>query len=300
MKQHILCMTLALGTLVSCQNNNKEEKVNTSILENVNKGVFKVYAEENTAYLMEQIIEVYTGRFPEATIDIRYTEEWDVIDKMVDDSARIIVLQRELNEEELDYIRRAFDTKPIQSTFAYDAIALVRDRGAEEKVIPYEQFLSWMQKGDNRFVTLAEYLDIYKLLIRMTGVEGKEPALEIVKSVDDLKIYLAANPDKVGLLPFFLVSDQDDPKAKEIASKFSWLGFEVEKDTVFPSQSSIFTKEWPLIKSYTFISCKISRTQGFGFVNFVHTIPMKKLIVKAGLIPYRMPERAVVIKAQEF
>jgi phosphate transport system substrate-binding protein len=299
MKNILWCIAV-IGTLSGCQSNNKEEKVNTSILENVNKGVFKVYAEENTAYLMEQIIEVYTSRFPEATIDIRYAEEWDVIDKMVDDSARIIVLQRELNEEELDYIRRAFDTKPIQSTFAYDAIALVRDRAAEQKVIPYDQFLGWMQRGEHRFVTLAEHLDIYKLLIRMTGVEGKEPALEIVKSMDDLKNYLAANPDKVGLLPFFLVSDQDDPKAKELAAKFSWLGFEMEKDTIFPSQSTIFTKEWPLIKSYTFISCKISRTQGFGFVNFVHSIPMKKLIVKAGLIPYRMPERAVVIKPQEF
>lgn len=296
----ILWGVVAIWAFVGCQNNDEKEKVNTSILENVNKGVFKVYAEENTAYLMEQIIDVYTSRFPEATIDIRYTEEWDVIDKMVDDSARIIVLQRELNEEELDYIRRAFDTKPIQSTFAYDAIALVRDGASENKVIPYEQFLDWMRKGENRFVTLAEYLDIYKLLIRMTGVEGKEPALEIVKSIDELRMYLAANPDKVGLLPFYLVSDQDDPKAKELAPKFSWLGFDMGKDTIFPSQSSIFTKEWPLIKSYTFISCKISRTQGFGFVNFVHTIPMKKLIVKAGLIPYRMPERAVVIKPQEF
>jgi phosphate transport system substrate-binding protein len=297
----LLLLLSTVWALVACNSRSeKEPTVNTSILENINQGVFKVYAEQNTAYLMEQIISVYTHQFPDATIDIRYTEEWEAIDKMVDDSARIIVLQRELNDEELDYIRKAFDTKPLQSTFAYDAIALVREKSAPGKVIRYDDFLKWMESGEARFVTLAEHVDIYKLLIRMTGTKGKEPELELVGSLEELRAYLASQPNKVGLLPFFLVSDQDDPQAKEVAAKFSWLGLEMDQDTVFPSQSTIFTKEWPLLKTYTFISCKISRTQGFGFINFVHTIPMKKLIVKAGLIPYRMPERAVVIKPQEF
>lgn len=300
MKKIWLLALISAFTISACQRKSEEEKLNTSILENINKGVFPVYAEKNTAYLMEQIIQIYTSRFPEAVIDIRYADEWEVIDKMTDDSARIIVLQRELNAEELKYIETAFSTKPIQGTFAYDAIALVQHRGHPYKVVKYSDIQKWIKTGEERFVTLPEHIDIYKLLIRMLGEDDTDPKIALVTSIDELKAYLAANPDKYGLLPFHLVSDQDDSKAKEIASKFSWLGLEINEsnitDTVYPSQSTIFTKEWPLRKTFTFVSCKIGRHQGFGFINFAHSIPIKKLIVKAGLVPYRMPERAIVLE----
>lgn len=293
-------LLFAAFLFVSCNNTPKDETQNASILENINRGVFKVYAEENTQYLMNQIIQVYTHRFPEATIDITYTDDKTVMDRFLADSARIIVMQRELDEVELDKVRRAFDnTRAEQTTIAYDAIALVRPKEDAQKVYSLEQVKSWVKAGNTTLVTVKAHLDAYKHLLYILDVKEGFANIEVVENLEELQKYLSLQPEKVGLLPFYLVSDQDDDAAKAVAQMFSRPGIayahEGRTDTVFPSQSTIFTKEWPLIKTFTIISCKIGRMQGFGFINFCHTRQIKKLIVKSGLIPYRMPERVVEV-----
>jgi phosphate transport system substrate-binding protein len=302
MKRFIhLFAPLSMGVLISCHPlSDRDTEKNTAILENINKGNFKVYAEKHTDYLFNQIIDVYESSFPEAKVDVRYMEEKAVLNALLMDSVRIILLQRELLPQELDKIQKAFDTKPIQSNFAYDAIVLASGRNASPQTIPLDVLKQLIETGSERIVSLEEYAHLYALLMRMLEIKSSKKALSTVANLEDLKTLLEKDTSRLALLPFSLVSDEDDPKAKAVRKMFSWAGITSKNggktDTVFPSQSSIFTNEWPLVKPYNILYCNVARKDGYGVVQFVHNRQTAKLILKAGLVPSVMPERKVQIQ----
>jgi phosphate transport system substrate-binding protein len=287
-----------LLTLSACQPSIRKDSVeNTSILENINRGTFRVYADKNSEFLLKQLSDVFTGNFPEARIEATYLEEKDVIDAILKDSVRIILLQRELGEKDLEKIREVHDTKPIQSTFAYDAVVLAKGAGQKGSVLNYTQLQESLKKGGQSFVTLDTYTNLYVLVLRMLGVQSGDKSIATVSSLEELAMVLEKDPSKTALLPFALVSDEDDLFAKDVRKMFSWPGLAISNegktDTIYPSQSSIFTKEWPLVKTYTFLYCNVERKNGYGFVQFAHSTKAAKMILKAGLVPYKMPDRRI-------
>lgn len=289
---------IVLWLMAACQPSIRKDSVeNTSILENINRGTFKVYADKNSAYLLNQLSDVFTGNFPEARIYATYLEERDVIDAILKDSVRIILLQRELGEKDLEKIQKVYDTKPIQSTFAYDAVVLAKGAGQKGIVLDYVKLQENLKKGGQSFVTLDAYTNLYVLVLRMLGVQSGDKSISTVSSLEELAKVLDKDSSKTAILPFALVSDEDDPAAKDVRKMFSWPGLsmvqEGKADTIYPSQSSIFTKEWPLVKTYTFLYCNVERKNGYGFVQFAHSTKAAKMILKAGLVPYKMPDRRI-------
>jgi|GEM_PF-6858793 len=294
----MIFISLLLG---SCKGRNGDPgNYNRSDLDDVNVGQVRLYADAGAEYLLEQLGDIYTASFPKAAIDPVYTSEANVLKAIENDSVRLIVLQRELTQNELDRILLRYEAKPIQHVFAYDAIALVRSAEDQVKVIDSLQLAAWITQAKDVFVTTQEHVNLFSLLLRKYSVmEGARP-LKIVNNLDELKQFLATHKDYVGLLPFSLVSDQYSPRAREITARFSWLGIKGSGEPVYPSQSTIFTKEWPLTTPYTITYCRLAGNKGVGFVKFVHNRQASKLIVKAGLIPVNMPQRDIKVEPQSF
>lgn len=294
-------VALSLVAFISCQPlADRDTENNTAILENINKGTFKVYAEKHTEYLFNQIIDVYESTFPEARVDVRYLEEKEVLNALLMDSVRIILLQRALLPQELDKIQKAYDTKPIQSDFAYDAIVLASSKTASSQTISLDALKKLIETGSERIVSLEEHAHLYALSMRMLEIKPSEKPLSTVANLEDLKTLLEKDTSRLAILPFSLVSDEDDPQAKAVRKMFSWMGITLKNgeltDTIYPSQSSIFTNEWPLVKPYNILYCNVARKDGYGVVQFAHNRQTAKLILKAGLVPSAMPERKVQIQ----
>lgn len=291
-----------LGLLFSCKNNpDKKPYADSYDLDKVNVGEVKIFADYSTKSLLEQLGTVYSAHFPKASIAVEYKSDNEVMDAIYSDSVRLIVLMRECTSAEINKLKSLYQAVPLQYTFAYDAIALVKDKESEHSLIDISQLNSWIEKPSDIFVTISEHIGMFQHLLRQKGVIEGNRNLKVVKDLDELKTYLKLNPESIGVLPFSLVSDQYNPKAKEIAAKFRWIGIKDEKgEEVFPSQSTIYTKEWPLVLPYTVLYTKLRDEEGVGFVKFIHTRQASKLILKAGLIPFSMPERSIKVEGQSF
>ncbi len=302
MRMRYLYFLIAI-VFVSCQaNKNEREAKNENYdLEKVNVGEVKVFADYNSKYLLEQLGSVYSAHFPKAFLNVSYREDTHVMDAIYADSVRLIVLMRECSSGELSKLKSLYQAKPLQYTFAYDAIALVRDAANTDTILDSLQLNKWLINGSDVFVGTKEHAGMFSHLLRQKGVTEGNRSLNIVNSIDDLQAYLKLHPQSVGILPFSLVSDQYNPTAKDITSKFSWLEIKgTSGQAIYPSQSTIYTKEWPFVIPYTILYCNLPSEKGVGFVKFVHTRQAAKLIVKSGLIPFSMPERSVKVEDQSF
>src|SRR5690606_10392830 len=97
-----------------------------------------------------------------------------------------------------------------------------------------------------------------------------------------------------------LISNKHSSSSRDIVDRFKLLGIKNDSSTIYPSQSSIYTKEWPLILPYNVLYCNLSLEDGVGFVKFIHTRQASKLILKAGLVPIILPERNILLEDQSF
>ncbi|HUH74371.1 MAG TPA: hypothetical protein VLZ75_08170 [Chitinophagales bacterium] len=287
--------------ILSCKSESNVADKRTYDLDHINIKEIKVHADQHAKSLLDQLGIVYSAHFPNASVNATYENDDAVMEAMLKDSIRLVVLMREPTLYEIDQLKILHQAKPLYYTFAYNAIALVKDDSNTNTVIDSLDLVSQLNQGKDVFVTTTEHVDLFQLLLKKLDIQGSKHPLKTVNTVDELQQYLKVNKDHIGILPFSLVSDQYDPEAQVLTKKFRWLGIQnSEKDTIYPSQSTIFTKEWPLVIPYSIMYCNLSSEDGVGFVKFIHTKPAMRLILKAGLIPFTMPDRDIKIEPQSF
>ncbi len=301
MKFKLLFFIVLLTSLNSCNQENNTVDRQTYDLDNINVKEVNLYADHNSKILLDQLGIIYHSNFNKASIDVDYLSDADVMDAMLKDSIRLVVLTRDLSDYEIDQLKLLHQAKPLSHTFAYSAIALVRDFNTTDTIIDSLKLVSQLTSTEDVFVTTKDYVELFQSLIKLLNIQVDKHPLKIVNDIDELQSYLATNNNYIGILPFSIVSDQYDVESKEITKKFRWLGVKTQDSrTVYPSQSTIFTREWPLVIPYNIIHCNLSNNDGIGFVKFIHTKPASRLILKSGLIPYNLPDRDVKIEPQSF
>ncbi len=306
MRTTLLILLMAISFL-SCKNKKGKEvfikeqsRYETYDLDKTNAGEIMLFADKNTSTLLDQLGTVFKSHFPQASLNVVYKEEAEVMDALYRDSVRLVVLLRESSVNEINRLKQIYESDPIQHTFAYDAVALVRDAASTDTLIDKLQLNQWIREKEELFVTTSDYIGIYQHFLRTNGVLEGIRNINVVKNLNELQKYLKEHPSHIGVLPFSLVSNQNNPESKDIASGFRWVGIKHGKEEIFPSQSTIFTREWPMILPYTIMYCRLPSRKGVGFVKFVHNRQSAKLILKAGLIPYTMPQRQIQIEDQSF
>lgn len=296
--------SICIGLLFFLQacHNKEQRKIDKQQydLDHVNITPVNLYADHHAKYLLEQLGIIYTAHFPKASIDPKYRTDSEVMDAIFKDSTRLIILMRECSENELLQIQRMHEAKPLQYTFAYDAITLVKDRSFEDSVISVLQFDQYIQNSSDHFVVLKEHLDLFQHLLSKNGVQEGKRGIKVVQNTDELKKYLSIHKDYIGILPFSLVTQKNNAYSRQIRTDFKFLGLQTDTNVIYPSQSSIYTKEWPLILPYTILYCNLSMEDGVGFVKFIHNRQSSKLILKSGLVPFVLPQRDILVEDQSF
>lgn len=301
MRNILLILPTVLLFLVSCNEERNVVDKQSYDLDNINVKEVKLYANQYSKSLLDQLGIVYQHNFPKASINVNYQNDTSIMEAMLKDSIRLVLLMREPTLYEIDQLKLLHKAKPIYYTFAYSAIALVRDNQTKDTIIDSLQLVNQLTNGEDVFVTTNEYVDLFQLLISKMDIKGTKHPLKVVNNIDELQKYLSSNSNLIGVLPFSLVSDQYDTDSKQITPKFRWLGVQnSKKDTIYPSQSTIFTKEWPFIIPYTILHCNLSNEDGIGFVKYIHSKPATRLIIKAGLIPTTLPDRHIKIEPESF
>lgn len=301
MKVKLIIISLLLLGIFSCKDENDVADKQSYDLNKINNKEVKLYADLYSKSLLDQFGQLYPNYFPKASINVNYQSDDSIMSAMLKDSIRLVVLMRDPTLYEIDQLKILHQAKPLYYTFAFNAIALIRDNLSSDTIIDSLSLVNQIKAGNNIFVTTIEYVELFQLLLKKLDIQGNKHSLKTVNSIDELQLYLEKNKSDIGILPFSLVSDQYSKDAKLITSKFRWLGIKNSvKDTIYPSQSSIFTKEWPLVIPYTIMYCKLSNEDGVGFVKFLHTKPAARLILKAGLIPYTMPDRDIKVEPVSF
>lgn len=309
-KQHIFCyITFAFCFLLfsACGSN---ESTPT-------QGKQKIFIDESYRQLFEAEVETFEGLYKSSDIETIYKSEGDIMNDFLNDTCRIIILSRDLQQKEKDFFssKKSF---PLSTKIAVDALAFISHKENPVENLTYNELkdifsgkiTSWkylysaIRHDDLQDSTLRIVFDNEKScnvrMIKDKLLKGEEFPKNCfaVKTNPEVIDYVSKNKNSFGIIGVNWISDKDDTLTSSFLSKIKVLGVSSEEnpgDFFQPYQAYIHSKEYPFCRDMYIINREGRTGLGTGFAAFVAGEKGQLIILKAGMVPATQPVRMVHI-----
>jgi phosphate transport system substrate-binding protein len=268
--------------------------------ETILKGTATILVDETLEPVVEDEITIFQNQY-KATILLESRSEKEVMRAFLKDTSRIVILSRKLNEEEGKYFEQ-LKIKPKTTKIGTDAIAFISNKSNNDTLLALKDVILFMQgssqttvKGlvfDNPNSSTARYMN------KLAGIEElpKEGVYSFKLNKDVVK-FVSENDGMIGIIGLNWLY-QPSPDMEGLIKNINVLSVKGEgsEEFVSPTQNNLAEGKYPLARDLYIINCQGSFGLGMGFASFVAGDIGQRIILKAGLLPVRMPPRKVVFK----
>jgi len=307
MKVRII-VSLAFGCLLflgSCKDKDKNGKP----LDTVSSGSITIAVDESLRPIMDAEVDSFTKIYPNAHVKIVYLSEDEAVRAMLNDSARLAIVTRKLTAEE-SAVLESQKLNPRHITVAHDAVALILNKSNRDTLFQIEQFnkiasgeiANWNQISKSAKPASIDVVfdnpnsGIVRLIRDSIAHSEKLPpnfyALEGNEAVID---YVSKKPNAMGLIGVSWISDRDDSTSNKFLNTINVVSISHDSSFYRPFQAYVALKQYPLRRDVIIISREARTGLGSGFATFVANDKGQRIILKAGMVPAKMPLRIVEV-----
>jgi phosphate transport system substrate-binding protein len=283
--------------------------------ETATKGRLTVCASESHLELIQAEAEQFTSLYQEAKVTVFGATTREAIMHLLNDSVSVVVLDRTLNAEEEQVVKKA-KLKLERIEVALDAVAVVVNslndvRGISKetlKDILTRKVTDWSQisgsglSGPVELALTGRNSGTYELIKdHFFGLSEDIQASVVLPSQKEVLEYVAKHPQAIGLVSLasfrspsvqFLSADS----TSAVVRALSFAGQDsTGKAALFKlHQAHIHLGKYPLSYS-VYIYVRKESDLAAGFVGFIAGPVGQKIILNWGLVPVTMPVRIVTL-----
>ena len=308
--KYYLRLIVIMSLLAACGQKNKNPHTDTQT-----SGIIKVSADDSYEFLVDAEVYTFMQLNPDAKIIPTYKAEPDVFADFINDSARVIFVNRELNAAE----KKHFDTiqiTPKSTLIGYDAIAFIVHKDNTDtnltqghiQLILKGQLTSWKQINkkselgnlqvvfDNPTSGNARYFrEKFNLQKFSDNVQAAKNSRDVIK-------YVEANKNAIGVIGVNLISDKDDSTSMSFLKNTRVVYLSEAQDTSMshdfypPLAGHVALREYPFWRNIYMIKREPYLGLGTGFVNFCYYDKGQDIIKLMGLVPANKKLRVIRMK----
>jgi phosphate transport system substrate-binding protein len=283
-------------------------------LDTPTSGEIWITSDETFSKIIDSEVYAFNESYIHAKVNVRFADEATAFKDLLNDSARLIIASRKLNENEEAYFKKIVIT-PRTIKIADDAVALILNKDNADTNLYYQQvknilngkITDWAQVNENS--KLGAITIIFDNVGSSTARYMQENLVDgakfpsncyAMKSNSAVIDYVAANPGAIGVIGVNWISDGDDPATLGFLSKVKVAALSPKDSTGVskpefykPYQAYIAEKNYPLCRELYIISREARTGLGTGFAAFVAGDKGQRIILKSGLMPATLPVRIV-------
>ena len=276
-------------------------------------GSITVACDESLKPIIEAEEMVFEELYTNAKLNLVYMSEYDAIQMMLNDSARLAIVTRELNTAELDVLKEQQISHANYHKLGYDAIAFILNPANTDTSFSLKQiksllngeFTDWKQvNAKSGLGKIQVVFDSPKSgairLLEDSVLKGMPMGKNCfaLKSNPDVIKYVQENKGAIGIIGVSWISDPDDVQAKGFLSNLKVAEVEpilmrVAGITNKPIQGNIALKQYPYWRQVKVASREMRAGLGTGFASFMESEPGQKIFLKGGLVPFRSSIRTI-------
>jgi phosphate transport system substrate-binding protein len=284
-KTTISFLLLTLLFVFACQK--KSEGKQDTIIE----GKATIYVDESILPIVEDEEAVFETEY-KAKLHLVTQSENEILNAMLNDTARIAVMTRPLSAKKL----------PNTTPFATDAIALIKNKTSNDTLIAQQDVIDFLKgknvpsiKGlvfDNANSSTARYMSE---MARVSIANQKN--IFSFKTNEEVIKYVAENNGMIGVIGMNWIY-QPPLDLQEEVDKVNVLNVKaINANNYFsPTQDNVASGNYPLARRLCIINCQGYSGLGMGFASFLGGERGQRIILKSGLVPERTPGRKIVIR----
>ncbi|MEY3433417.1 MAG: hypothetical protein RL131_1353 [Bacteroidota bacterium] len=281
---------------LSCSPAKKKAKVIPGN-DTLNSGTIHISVDESFAPIIDAQLAVFHSQNPKAKIIPHYKPEAECIQDFLNDSTRMIIITKGLEEAEIDFYRDTLGFVPQYGRVATDAIAVITNNNAKDSLFSVSDIRSMLNgtsgykyqlvmDGLKATSTIRFLLDS---ILRGQPLNGNVVAARNSEGVID---YVASKPQAIGFLGVSWIGNREDPAQMSFQKRVKMAALQCakceEEVYVRPYQANIALRRYPLHRGLYYILKENFAGLGKGFVNFL-TYEKGQLIFRRGyLVPDRM------------
>jgi len=270
----------------------------------ISEGNAKFAADESFEPIVEEENYIFKALDPKAQPQIIYKPENEVVNLLLQDSVRVVIISRQLDSGELKVLKTRQLT-PSVSRFAIDAVAIIVNKASNDTTITVadiKKMLNGQAKSAMNIVFDNPNSSLVRYLKTLSGVNDfKLKNIFALKSNKEVIKYVSTHPDAIGFTGFNWLDDPDKDYADAV-NNIKIVSVKDEDNKKYgtqyykPSQQTLSLGQYPLKRDLYIINCTGRQGLGTGFELFLNSDRGQRIVLSSGLLPNVMPEREIVIK----
>jgi phosphate transport system substrate-binding protein len=277
-------------------------------------GEVNVVIDESFTRLFDTQIYTFESIYKNAKIHAKYLHEDEALQRMINDSCKVVVMCRDITKEE----RKQFELKnifPKSVKIAEDAIVLLVNPENTDTTLTVEKVKSILLGNDSTWSQLNKNSKLGAINVvfdnkgsanahymQDTLLQGKTFGKNVfaVNSNPEVIDYVSKNKNAIGFLSVNWISDMDDSVTTNFLKTVKVVGIsKSEGERAYkPYQAYIKTKDYAFTRDVYMINRQTRAGLGMGFVSFVAGDKGQIMILKAGLVPAIAPVRMVKVNME--
>ncbi|MCE1189893.1 MAG: substrate-binding domain-containing protein [Ignavibacteria bacterium] len=277
-------------------------------------GSIKISVDDAFQSVMDSEITAFQASYDQAKIHASYKTEVDAMSDLLNDSARIIVISRELTPAE----KKTFeDIKivPRVTKIAVDAVALIVNMDNSDSLIKIQNIIdllsgkiaNWNQlvpKSKNNAPVKVVFDNNKSGIVNycvnlLPGKKILNKNVYAVNSSSSVVDYVKKEKNALGFINLAWISDGRDSASKEFLSSIRVAAVAPYDSSEFggnyfqPYQAYLALKQYPMMRGVYVISREARAGLGLGFASYLAGDKGQRILYKSGLLPAQMPIRLV-------
>lgn len=256
------------------------KKTFTSATDSPTSGTVDISVDESFKPVIDELIKTYEGSYTGTKIIAHYKPEAECIKDLLRDSlTRMVIITRGLTRKEARYFQDTINFVPISDKIAVDAIAVVVNAKSDDTVFSINRLRQQLSGAmgykqqvifDGLSATSTVRFAIDSIL---KGKQFDTGVVRAVKNSREVLDYIAENENAIGIVGNSWIGNPEDTAQLRMLKKvkIAFVKCETCSDSPYvkPSQFSIMSKRYPLVRGLYYILKENYNGLGSGFVNFM-------------------------------
>ncbi len=299
-KKSVFLFILGL-CLSQCKKNQADAVV--EVADTPVSGSVSILVEESIFPVVEDVNRVFESEYDKATVNLIKKSEVEILNAVFNGTSQIAVLPRTLDEGEL--ARFQGKVTPKITHFASDAVVFVTNKNHNDSLIDYQEALKTLQdkKTDKKLMLVFDNANssVVRQFKTEAGItEFPKENVYFLPTTQEVIEYVEKNNNAVGVIGLDWLL-QPTPELKKHIEQVKVLSVKNPKDGKYykPSQNNIAEGTYPIIRKLYVLDFQGKSGLGTGFASYIAGYKGQRIILKSGLVPFKVPPREIIVSDQE-
>jgi phosphate transport system substrate-binding protein len=279
----------AITLMAACGPNPNAKKLDTAT-----EGTIRISVDETYKPLIDSEIKVFESLYPKAHIIPTYKPEAECFKDLLNDSARLVIVTRDFNQQEREYFKQIKIT-PNSLLLAWDALALVVNKDNPDSILNMEQVRGIMNgtNKDRKWQLVFDNANSSTVRYIMDSINMGKPLptnTMAAKTNPEVVDYVSKNKDAIGVIGVSWISDPNDSLSMAFTKQVSVVRIRADNGSEFvkPYQAYIGIGTYPLKRGFFYCLREPYHGLGSGFATFLGSYEGQLVIKQFRLFPARL------------